>query len=267
MNLALRLIAGVGYAVLLLSPLAVLLYSLSPLAVLEIPPRGLSLAWYAGLLDHPRLLSGIATSFALGLLATACALLLGIPAALALTRARLPGSAALLGILLSPLSLPGLALGAGLLTTVSLFARETGVQLAGTLVPLLFAHLLITLPWVVRSVAASLESADPELESAARGLGAGPLETLLLVTLPNARSGIVAGAVFAFVISFGNFNLSLLLVSGRTITLPVAIFEYVDRYQDPTVAAIATVAILVTALTALAADRLAGVLRNPGRPA
>ncbi len=265
--MALPLAAGAGYAVLLLSPLAVFLYSLSPTAVLEIPPGGLSFAWYTGLLDHPRLLSGIVTSLLLGLLATGFALLLGIPAALGLTRGRLPGSSLLLGLLLSPLSLPALALGAGLLTTTSLLARETGLQLAGTLTPLVLAHLLITLPWVVRSVAASLESADPELEAAARGLGAGPLETLFLITLPNARPGIVAGAVFAFVISFGNFNLSLLLVSGRTVTLPVAIFEYVDRYQDPTVAAIATVAILVTGLTALAADRLAGVLRNPGQPA
>ncbi len=263
MRLLLRLADGLGYAVLLLSPLAVLLYSLSPTAVLEIPPRGLSLAWYAGLLDHPRLLAGIATSGALGLLSTGAALLLGVPAALGLVRGRLPGSSLLLGLLLSPLSLPGLALGAGLLTSMSLLARQTGVQIAGTLTPLALAHLLITLPWVVRSVAASLESADPELESAARSLGAGPLETLFLITLPNARSGIVAGAVFAFVISFGNFNLSLLLVSGRAVTLPVAIFEYVDRYQDPTVAAIATVAILATALTALLADRLAGALRNP----
>lgn len=260
---ALAAAAGLAYALLLAAPLAVLAYSLSPTAALEIPPTGVSLRWYAGLLDQPRLLSGLGTSVLLGLLATGGSLALGVAAALGLTRAALPGREAVLAFLLSPLSLPGLVLGVGLLTAVSLAARATGVQLAGTLAPLLAAHLVITLPWVVRSVAATLESADPALEEQARSLGAGPIAALFLVTLPGARAGILAGAVFAFVVSFGNFALSLFLVSGRTITLPVAIFESVDRYQDPTAAAISTVAILLTAGAALLADRLSGVLTLP----
>ena len=173
----------------------------------------------------------------------------------------------MLAVLLSPLSLPGLVLGLGILTTASAFAAAGGPALVGTFLPLGAAHLLITIPWVTRSVAASLESAAPELEEQARSLGAGPLTTLFLVTLPTARPGIVAGAVSAFVISFGNFALSLFLASGRTVTLPVAIFEAVDRYQDPTVAAISTVTILVTAAAAVVADRFAGVmqLRGPAR--
>lgn len=263
MRALLHAVAGLSYAVLLLAPLAVVAYSLSPTAALEIPPTGLSLRWYGALLDQPRLLSGLGTSVVLGLLATGGALLVGIPAALGLTRGSLPGREALLAFLLSPLSLPGLVLGVGLMTSVSVLARLSGVQFAGTLLPLLAAHLTITIPWVVRSVAATLESTDPALEEQARSLGAGPVATLFLVTLPGARSGILAGAVFAFVISFGNFALSLFLVSGRAITLPVAIFESLDRYQDPTAAAISTVAILLTAGAAILADRLSGVLDAP----
>ena len=152
-------------------------------------------------------------------------------------------------------------LGLGVLTSAAVLANATGIQAAGTLLPLVAAHLLITIPWVVRSVAASLESTDPALEDQARSLGAGPFATLFLVTLPSARAGIVAGAVSAFVISFGNFALSLLLASGRTVTLPVAIYETMDRYQDPTVAAVSTLTIAAAVGAALLTDRLSGPLK------
>ena len=255
---ALGAAAGVAYGVLLLAPLAVILYSVSPGAAPEIPPSGASLRWYAGLADQPRLISGLVTSLLLGAIATGSALLTGVPAALALTRGSLPGREAFLAILLSPLSLPGLVLGLGVLTSAAVLANATGLQTAGTMLPLVAAHLLITIPWVVRSVAASLESTDPALEDQARSLGAGPFATLFLVTLPTARAGIVAGAVSAFVISFGNFALSLLLASGRTVTLPVAIYEAVDRYQDPTVAAVSTLTIAAAVGAALLTDRISG---------
>lgn len=266
MRIALAATATLAYAVLLLSPLAVILYSVSPGATLEIPPSGVSLRWFAGLADQPRLVSGLATSLVLGAIATGAALLAGIPAALALTRGSVPGREAVLAVLLSPLSLPGLVLGLGVLTSVAVLAEATGVQVAGTLLPLVAAHLLITIPWVVRSVTAALESADPALEDQARSLGAGPFATLFLVTLPNARAGIVAGAVSAFVISFGNFALSLLLASGRTVTLPVAIYETVDRYQDPTVAAVSTLTIAAAVAAAVFTDRLSNTAKAVGRP-
>ena len=253
--------AAVAYAVLLLAPLAVIVYSVSPGAALEIPPSGASLRWYAGLADQPRLISGLLTSLLLGAIATGAALVTGIPAALALTRGSLPGREAFLAVLLSPLSLPGLVLGLGVLTSAAVLANATGIRTAGTLLPLVAAHLLITIPWVVRSVAASLESTDPALEDQARSLGAGPFATLFLVTLPSARAGIVAGAMSAFVISFGNFALSLLLASGRTVTLPVAIYETVDRYQDPTVAAVSTLTIAAAVGAAVLTDRISGPLK------
>lgn len=262
-RLALGLGAAAAFAVLLASPLAVILYSFSPTAALEVPPTGFSLRWYAGLAGHPRLLDGLWTSLALAAVASGAAALVGVPAALALARGSLRGREALVAVLLSPLALPGLVLGVGLLTAASLTARTTGLQLAGTAAPLLLAHLLITIPWVTRNVLASLESSDPLLEEQARSLGASPLATLFLVTLPGARPGIVAGVISAFVISFGNFALSLLLASGRTVTLPVAIFEAVDRFQDPTVAAISTVTIAVTGIAAVAAERLSRAGSTP----
>jgi len=158
MRIALGAVAAFAYAVLLLAPLAVIVYSVSPGAALEIPPSGASLRWYAGLADQPRLISGLFTSLLLGAIATGAALVTGVPAALALTRGSLPGREAFLAVLLSPLSLPGLVLGLGVLTSAAVLANATGIRTAGTLLPLVAAHLLITIPWVVRSVAASVGS-------------------------------------------------------------------------------------------------------------
>ena len=105
-------------------------------------------------------------------------------------------------------------------------------------------------------MSANLEITDPHLEDAARGLGATPLETFFLVTLPAIRPGIVTGAIFAFIVSFGNFALSLFFASGRVTTLPVAIFEYIDQFQDPTVAAASSLVIFATTLLVVLATRV-----------
>ena len=248
MRIALRAAAGLAWLLLLLPLLAVIVHSF------RAGPAG-----YAGVLDQPRLLSGLGTSLLLGAVATGAALLCGVPAALGLTRGALPGRRALLAVLVSPLSLPGLVLGFGLLTTAALLTPAAGIPLAGTMLPLVAAHLLLTIPWVARTVAVSLESTDPALEEQARSLGAGPFATLFLVTLPSARAGIVAGAVSAFAISFGNFALSLLLASGRTVTLPVAIYESVERAHDPSAAAaVSALTIGIAVAAAALTHRISG---------
>jgi len=239
------------YAFLLAAPLFVIYYSFSPTVVLG-APGALTLKWYQNLLGQERLLSGIAVSTAVAALATIVSLLFGVPAAYALTRGRFPGRGALSTFFLSPLVLPGLVLALGLLMTMS----AVWPRLVGTLWPLLAAHLLITLPWVIRTVSANLVLQDPHLEDAARGLGASPTETFFLVTLPAVRPGIISAALFAFIVSFGNFALSMFFTSGTVTTLPVAIFEYIDQFQDPTVAAASSLVIFGTTGLVLLATRI-----------
>ncbi len=239
-----RLLVVLLYGFLLAAPLVVVYYSFSPTVVLELAPRKLTLVWYANLFERERLVQAIGVSALVATLASALALLTGIPAAYALTRGRFAGRRALAAFFLSPLVLPGLVLALGLLMAMSTVAPG----LVGTVWPLIGAHVLITLPWVIRTVSASLETTDPYLEDAARGLGATRLETFFLVTLPAIRSGVAAAAAFAFIVSFGNFALSMFFTSGTVTTLPVAIFEYIDQFQDPTVAAASTLVILGTAI-------------------
>jgi len=236
------------YSLLVLVPAIVVYYSFQPTVVLEVPPRALTFRWYDNLFQQERLMNGIAASVAIASLATTLALVTGVPAAYALTRSR---RTVLSSLFLSPLILPGIVLALGLLMTLSVAAPS----LVGTVWPLIGAHVLVTLPWVIRTVSANLEIVDPFLEDAARGLGASPLQTFFLVTLPTIRPAIVTGAIFAFIVSFGNFALSLFFASGRVTTLPVAIFEYIDQFQDPTVAAASSLVILATTLLVVLATR------------
>lgn len=243
-----RWLVGLLYGFLALAPAIVVYYSFSPTVVLEVPPSGLTLRWYENLFQQDRLLTGIAASVVIATLATTVALLAGVPAAYVLTRSR---RAILSAFFLSPLILPGIVLALGILMAMSV----TAPSLIGTVWPLIGAHILVTLPWVIRTVSANLEITDPSLEDAARGLGATPLETFFLVTLPAIRPGIVTGAIFAFIVSFGNFALSLFFASGSVTTLPVAIFEYIDQFQDPTVAAASSLVIFATTFLVVLATR------------
>jgi putative spermidine/putrescine transport system permease protein len=247
-----RWVVGLLFGFLALAPAIVVYYSFSPTVVLEVPPSGLTLRWYENLFHQDRLLTGIGASVVIATLATTVALLTGVPTAYALStstsRSRRP---ILSAFFLSPLILPGIVLALGILMAMSAAAPS----LIGTVWPLIGAHVLVTLPWVIRTVSANLEITDPSLEDAARGLGATPLETFFLVTLPAIRPGIVTGAIFAFIVSFGNFALSLFFASGSVTTLPVAIFEYIDQFQDPTVAAASSLVIFATTFLVVLATR------------
>lgn len=253
------------YVFLLAAPLVVVYYSFSPGVVLRLPPEGFTLRWYDNFFAQPRLLEGVWTSTFVAALAAIIAVTLGVPTAFALTRGSMPGRSILAAFFLSPLNLPGLVLAIGILMFGAAYLQPLlGIRLVGGLPALLAAHVIVTTPWVIRTVSASLETSDRAPEEAARGLGAGPVQTFLLVTLPAIQPGVVAGAIFAFIVSFGNFALSLFFTGPGIITLPVAIFQYVDQFQDPTVAAGSTVVILLTALIVVIADRLGSLSRGIG---
>lgn len=264
-RLAMRAVVVATYGFLLLAPVVVIYYSFSPGVVLQGPAEGLTLRWYRNFAQQPRLVSGFGYSLLIAVFSSVAATAIGVPAALALTRSRLPGRRLLLAVLLSPLTLPGIVLAIGILMVVVAIVQPlTQVRLVGGVLPLLAAHLIVTVPWVIRTVVASLETTDVTVEEAARGLGATPVETFRLVTLPAIAPGVVAGAIFAFIVSFGNFALSLFFTSGAVTTLPVAVFQYIDQFQDPTVAAASSVVIAITTVVVLVADRVAHITRGPG---
>jgi putative spermidine/putrescine transport system permease protein len=241
-------------AALIVVPLMLTLYlSLFDEQLILFPPRSYTLSWYPAIL--PNFGKAVLTSVKLGAAAVAGSLLLGIPAGIGLARHRFRGRGMIATLLLAPLTVPGIALGLAIYVTLVAIDEQFGSAVTGSMAGLVLAHVMVTTPWVVRLCLASLSNHDCAAEEAAASLGAGPLTVILRVTLPAMRAGIVAAALFAFVISFENLELALFLTSPGVTTLPVAVLQYLEYHIDPLVSAVAVAQIVAVAAVLLLLDR------------
>ncbi len=219
------------------------------------PPEGYSLQWFGAVFNNKSFVGGFLLSVQVAIAATLIGLALAVPASLAVTRRRFRGRGLVNALLLMPLIVPGVVLG----TAIYVFQIEaeiaTGLPLLGTTAGLIAAHALIVIPWAARLVSASLAGFDPSIEEAAKNLGAPPWTTFRRVTIPAIWPGIVAGALFGFVMSFGNLEMSLFLVGAGRTTLPIAILQYLEWKIDPTVAAVSVLQIALIGVAMVATDR------------
>jgi putative spermidine/putrescine transport system permease protein len=128
-------------------------------------------------------------------------------------------------------------------------------------VNLTLGQFILTVPYVVRTVGASLLLIDPAIEEAARTLGANQLRCFWQVTRPQIMPGLVAGGIFAFVTSFDNYPVSMWLADAVNIPLPLMIFTLTSRYFDPGIAAIASLMILLSVVLILVMEKVTGLKR------
>ena len=229
--------------------------------ILSLPPEGYSLRWYSEMLHQRQFIGGFGTSLTVALLATACGLLVTTPASFALARLRFPGRQAILQLLMSPLIVPAIVIGSSLYMAFVEVEIRTGLGLVGSTWGLAVGHVLITIPWSVRLITANLVGVEPSIEEAALSLGASPLVAALKVTLPLIWPGAVAAALFSFVVSFGNLEISLLLVAPGNTTLPIAILQYLQWKIDPTIAAVSALQIAVIGSGLLVTDRFVSLAK------
>lgn len=254
MGRPLLVVAGAVVYFFLLAPIVIVIFaSLSPSPYLKFPIDAVSLKWYQNIFQVRGFVESFFTSIALAATSTTLSLISGTMAALALSRHRIPGRGGLLDFLLSPLTLPAIAFGFAMLQTFALVGR------IDTFTALLLAHLVITLPYVVRSVYASLATMPVSLEEAAGSLGANGLQTFWRVTMPSIKPGMVAGGLFAFLISFDDVTVSLFLSSPKATPLPIRMLTYIEFSFDPTIAAISVVMILLTITVMLMLERTLGL--------
>jgi putative spermidine/putrescine transport system permease protein len=202
------------------------------------PPQGFTLQWFERFLGMPEFTEAIRRSAVLALSSTMVATVLGTFSALSLARYRFRGREAMSAFMLSPILFPTIVFGLALLVFYS------RIGLSGSFIGLVIAHSILTTPFVIRLVMASLSEFDPAVEEASRNLGAGWWRTFLQVTLPLIRPGVLAGAVFAFIISFDELVVTLFLAGPDMTTLPVRIYTYVEFSSDPTISAISTMLIM-----------------------
>ncbi|ACS58226.1 MULTISPECIES: ABC transporter permease [Rhizobium] len=216
------------------------------------PPPALSLHWFERLVSQADILTSLRTSLILAVLTTVLSVTIGTAAAVGLARGNFPGKAALTSAFLSPLIVPPVVIGFGLL----LFLSKAGIT--NGMARLLLGHVIVTLPYCIRTSLASLLGSDQRLTEAAMVLGATERQAFWTITLPLMRTGVVTGAIFAFAISMDDVSISLFLSDPSATTLPVTLVSNMRAAFDLTIAAAAVVLIAVTALLIVVLDRVVG---------
>ena len=225
----------------ILSPLVfVFVNSFNGSAFNSFPPDGFSLRWYQFVLGYAPFREGMANSLLVATLSTLVAVPAGMLAALAIVRGRVRARAAVSAFFLSPLVIPRVAIG------IAVFMLLIRLRLLGTTGSLVLVHAMLSLPFAIVLLTASLVNVNRTLEEAAMDLGAGPLRTFWKVTLPQIRAGLIVAAVFAFITSFDETEASIFLVRPSNSTLPVQMFLYLEQYQNPTLAALSTLLVSLT---------------------
>lgn len=223
------------------------------------PPSGFSLRWYEAILGETRLLAAARNSLVLAIAVCIVALAIATPAALVLARRRFPGREAIITILTAPLLLPTIVLALALLIVF------VGYGLIGSWAGLVFAHLLVCLPYGVRVLMTAASTLPASVEEAAASLGAAPFAVFRRVTFPLMLPGVVAATAIVFLVSFDEVVISLFIVGPELTTLPVAMFRYVESKTDPLVAAVSVLLVLMTFGIVLVLERAMGLARAIGK--
>ncbi len=218
------------------------------------PPRGFSLQWW-GHAFSPEWMGPFVFSLELAALSAVATALAGLPLALAFTRYTFPGRAAVQAMTLGPLVLPSLITGIALLQFLTLAGLDDWIGLPA----LVIGHVIICLPFSVRTIMISLQSIPATAERAAASLGGSPWRVFREVTLPLARSGLGAGMIFAFISSFDDVNLSLFVASPLQQPLTVKIMHFLDYGFSPTLAALSILSMAVPLLLVALFGRAVGI--------
>ena len=204
------------------------------------PITGVSLRWFGELAQNEAILRAFRTSIILGLLTALISTTLGVLASLALVRYRVPGENVISTLLIAPILVPEVVLAVALL----LFLNFLGVNKSFGL--LLFGHVIFTLPFVILVVQARLMAIRRDVEEAAMSLGASPVQTFFQITLPLMLPAVLAGALFAFTISFDDITGTLFWKPGGVETVPTQIFAMLRNSISPEINALGTVMIVMT---------------------
>ncbi len=244
------------FIIFLLAPLvAVVAVSFTGKGYLSLPTDGLSLRWFKTILEYPGFIDAFWMSLYLGTAAASLAIVLAIPAAIAIGRHQFPGRALITGFFMSPLMIPAVVMGVSFLR----FFNQIG--LSGTFVGITLAHTILIMPYALRLVLASITGLPKDAEQAAETLGASKWTVFHRITLPLILPGIAGGWLLAFITSFDEVTMSVFVASPKTMTLPVRMYHHIAQTIDPLIASISTVLIVITVVLLIVLDRIYGLDR------
>ncbi|MCW4459937.1 iron ABC transporter permease [Microbacterium sp. MPKO10] len=237
---------------------AVYVFVLSPLVIIVIssfssasygawPIPGWSTKWYTNLLSQDGLAEATYASVFIAIWSTVIVLIIGTMASVSFHRYR---SLVLRGVSvlsLAPMVVPKVTIGLAAFLLLNVTGVLDGV--AG----IIAMHVVVTLPFVIIVVTSALSRTDATLDDAARDLGAGPLRAFRASTLFAIRPSLIAAGLFAFIVSFDEVDMTVFLLKPGQETLPVWMFTYMQKYQDPTLAALAALLIALSLIIAFVA--------------
>jgi len=232
--------------------LVIAIESFSTARTFEWPPPGLTLDWYDKAIHNEGARDALLYSLKTGALATAIALVLGTLASLAVARHRFFGRETISFLVILPIALPGIVTGIALNST---FTQVAGINLS--LFTIVVAHATFCIVVVYNNVIARLRRMSISLEEASADLGATPWQTFRLVTLPNMRTALVAGALLAFALSFDEIIVTTFTIGAGDETLPIWIFNNFSRpNQIPVVNVVAVIVVLLSIIPVYFAHKL-----------
>jgi ABC-type spermidine/putrescine transport system permease subunit II len=237
----------------ILLPLVVIgLMSFTPGEFLQFPPSGFSLRWYQEFLNSTTWLLAMQNSLLIAVVAAVGATSVGGTAAFALDRYDYRYSAALTGLSVLPILLPPVIIGVAFVTFFSLLG------VGGELWTLVIAHSIFFAPFPFVLISQGLDDIDRSYEEASRDLGAERLTTIRTVTIPLLRANVVAGAIFAFILSLNEYIISWLIAGFSFKTIPIQIFTSLRYTYSPVIAAVSLLFIVATVVVMTAVDRMSG---------
>ena len=253
-------IYGLAFIVFLYGPLLLLaLFSFNDSIIAAFPLKGLTFKAYGAMANNPALHHALWNSLRVGFTVAVLSTFLGLLAAMAVTRYRLPGSAPVVGLIMVPLVIPVIILGIGLLIVIrKMLGLDLGLWAVAS------GHILLCVPFSMLTLVSRLEGFDKSLDEASADLGEKPLMTFWRVTLPLALPGIVSSLLLCFTVSFDEFVLAVFL-SGTEATLPVYLWGTL-RFpnQLPGMLALGTTILVVSTLIVVTSELVRRRGMQPG---
>lgn len=250
----LALIFHTVFVLFIIAPLVMIIaVSFTGNGYLSLPTDGLSLRWFYAILDNPDFIDAFWMSVWLAFISASVAVMISIPAALAIARNRFVGRDAISAFLLSPLMIPHLVMGVAFLQFYST------VGIGGTFFGLAAAHVILVTPYALRLALASVTGMSADAENAALTLGASKFTVFRRITFPLILPGVAGGWLLSFIQSFDELTMSVFVASPSTQTLPVKMYHHIEQTIDPLIASVSTVLIVLTFLVMLVLDRFYGL--------
>lgn len=249
-------LAAIAIVFLIAPTIIVLLTSFTATESLRFPPQGYSLRWYKALLDADQMQAAAWNSLIVAVGATMISVILGTAGALAISRSQARWARGADLLFMSPLILPALAFGFAALIYIHMLGFSPSLPL------LVLGHVIVCVPFVLRTTIAALAQLDGALLDASASLGAARWTTFRRITLPLIGRGIGAGAFLAFMASFDNVPVSLFLANERTEMLPIHLWQQIDTNLDVRTAAASGLIVMVTIVLMILAERFAGLSRQ-----